>query len=144
MPKDLLMAGAASAGGPSANLLPAVVPLLVLIVALDVYCLVNLARAKSVRNVPKFVWVIVILFVSAPIGALIYLFIGRDRGQDAVRRRRRGRKRRAGQRWSRRHRGSAAAWRGAARGAGAEPLGERPAGEARTPGGPATRAASRS
>jgi ABC-2 type transport system ATP-binding protein len=82
MPKDLLMAGAASAGGPPPNLLPAVVPLLVLIVALDVYCLVDLARAKSVRNVPKFVWVIVILFVSAPIGALIYLFIGRDRGQD--------------------------------------------------------------
>jgi len=37
------------------------VPLLVLIVALDVYCLIDLARAKPVRNVPKWVWVIVIL-----------------------------------------------------------------------------------
>jgi ABC-2 type transport system ATP-binding protein len=82
MPKDLLMAGAASAGRLPPGLLPALVPLLVLVVALDVYCLVDLARAKSVRNVPKFVWVLVILFVSAPIGALIYLFVGRDRDQD--------------------------------------------------------------
>src|SRR5580704_16943990 len=82
MPKDLLMAGAVSAGRLPPGLLPALVPLLVLVVALDVYCLVDLARAKSVRNVPKFVWVLVILFVSAPIGALIYLFVGRDRDQD--------------------------------------------------------------
>jgi ABC-2 type transport system ATP-binding protein len=83
MLKDLLMAGAASAGRrPPSLLLPALVPLLVLIVALDVYALVDLARAKSVRYMPKFVWVLVILFVSAPIGALIYLFVGRDRGQD--------------------------------------------------------------
>ena len=61
----------------------ALVPLLVLIVALDVYCLIDLARAKSVRNVPKWVWAIVILFISAPIGALVYLFVGRDRGQDS-------------------------------------------------------------
>ena len=70
------------AAGPSGadNLLAALVPLLVLLVALDAYCLIDLARAKSVRHAPKVVWAIVILFVSAPIGALIYLFFGRDRG----------------------------------------------------------------
>ena len=83
MPNDLLAASAIGSGKLPPNLALAVVPLLVLIVALDVYCLIDLARAKSVRNVPKWVWAIVILFVSAPIGALVYLFVGRDRVQDA-------------------------------------------------------------
>jgi ABC-2 type transport system ATP-binding protein len=61
------------------HLLAALVPLLVLNLALDIFCLADLARAKSVRGAPKIVWVFVILFVSAPIGALIYLFAGRDR-----------------------------------------------------------------
>jgi ABC-2 type transport system ATP-binding protein len=84
MPNDLLAAAAIGSGKLPAGLALAVVPLLVLIIALDVYCLIDLARAKSVRNVPKWVWAIVILFVSAPIGALVYLFAGRDRGQDAA------------------------------------------------------------
>lgn len=79
MPDDLLGAGFGGVFKLPPHLLAALVPLLVLIVALDAYCLIDLARAKSVRNVPKVVWVIVILFVSAPIGALIYLFVGRDR-----------------------------------------------------------------
>jgi len=82
MPNYLLAAGLASSGKPPPGLLFALVPLLVLVVALDVYCLVDLARAKSVRYLPKIVWAIVILFVSAPIGALIYLFAGRDRDRD--------------------------------------------------------------
>ena len=83
MPNDLLAASAIGSGRLPPGLALAVVPLLVLIVALDVYCLIDLARAKSVRNVPKWVWAIVILFVGAPIGALVYLFVGRDRGHDA-------------------------------------------------------------
>jgi hypothetical protein len=51
------------------------------VLGLDVYCLVDIARAKSVRNAPKLAWVIVILFVSAPIGALLYLFLGKDHGR---------------------------------------------------------------
>jgi len=82
MPKYLLAAGLANPGKPPPGLLFALVPLLVLIVALDVYCLIDLARAKSVRYLPKIVWVIVILVASAPIGALIYLFVGRDRDRD--------------------------------------------------------------
>ena len=83
MPNDLPPAAASGLGTLPPDLLPALVPLLVLIVALDIYCLVDLARAKSVRHLPKIVWAIVILFISAPIGALVYLFVGRDRGQDS-------------------------------------------------------------
>ena len=85
MPNDLLAAAASGSGKLPPDLAPAVVSLLVLIVALDVYCLIDLARAKSVRNMPKWVWAIVILFISAPIGALVYLFVGRDRGRDSGR-----------------------------------------------------------
>ncbi len=61
------------------HLLPALVPALALILGLDAFCLINLARSKSVRNAPKLAWVIVIIVVSAPIGALLYLFFGMDR-----------------------------------------------------------------
>jgi ABC-2 type transport system ATP-binding protein len=62
------------------GLVPALIPVLVLILGLDAFCLINLARAKSVRNAPKLAWAIVILVVSAPLGALLYLFFGMDRG----------------------------------------------------------------
>ena len=61
------------------GLIPALIPVLVLIVGLDAFCLINLVRAKSVRNAPKLAWVIVILVVSAPLGALLYLFFGMER-----------------------------------------------------------------
>ncbi len=74
---------AAAHGGPLAHLppalLPALIPALVLILGLDAFCLINLIRAKSVRNAPKLAWAIVILVVSAPLGALLYLFFGMDR-----------------------------------------------------------------
>jgi ABC-2 type transport system ATP-binding protein len=77
MPSDVLTAGS---GGPFRLPPPgAILPLLVLLVALDAYCLVDLARASSSRGAPKIVWAIIILFVSAPFGALLYLFLGRDR-----------------------------------------------------------------
>jgi ABC-2 type transport system ATP-binding protein len=66
-------------GHPLLHILPALVPALVLILGLDAFCLINLARSKSVRNAPKLAWVIVILAVSAPVGALLYLFFGMDR-----------------------------------------------------------------
>ena len=56
-----------------------------LILGLDAFCLISLVRAKSVRNAPKLAWAIVILVVSAPLGALLYLFFGMDRrGTPAV------------------------------------------------------------
>ncbi len=62
------------------HVLAALIPLLALILALDVFCLVDVARAKSVRNLPKIAWVVIILLISAPTGALLYLFLGRERG----------------------------------------------------------------
>ena len=48
-------------------------------------------RAPSVRNLPKPIWAIVILFVSAPLGAILYLCFGADRtGTGAARTRSRG------------------------------------------------------
>ncbi len=70
------------AAGPAHPMLhawPALIPVAVLILGLDGYCLVNLVRAPSVRNLPKPIWAIVILFVSAPLGAILYLCFGADR-----------------------------------------------------------------
>src|SRR4029450_10030320 len=63
------------------HLLAALVPLLVLLVALDVYCLVDLTRARSMGGAAKLTWAVVVVFVSAPLGALLYLFLGRDRAR---------------------------------------------------------------
>ena len=51
------------------HLLAALVPLLVLLVALDVYCLADVVRARSMRATAKVAWAMVIVFVSAPLGA---------------------------------------------------------------------------
>lgn len=63
----------------SPRLLAALVPLFVLIGGLIVYCLVDLARAPTVRYLPKIAWAVVILIGSAPLGAILYLAIGKER-----------------------------------------------------------------
>jgi hypothetical protein len=64
---------------PSGKVLLALIPLFVLLAGLIVYCLVDLVRARSVRYLPKPVWALIIVFVSAPFGALAYLVFGKDR-----------------------------------------------------------------
>ena len=64
---------------PSGRVLLALMPLFVLLAGLIVYCLVDLIRARSVRYLPKPVWALIIVLVSAPFGALAYLLFGRDR-----------------------------------------------------------------
>jgi Phospholipase_D-nuclease N-terminal len=64
---------------PSWKVLLALMPLFALLAGLIVYCLVDLIRARSVRYLPKPVWALIIVFVSAPFGALAYLVFGRDR-----------------------------------------------------------------
>jgi Phospholipase_D-nuclease N-terminal len=59
----------------------ALLPVLVVALGLDVYCLVSLVRAPSVRYLPKAVWALIIVCVSCPLGALLYLFLGRQRNQ---------------------------------------------------------------
>jgi len=64
----------------------ALIPALLLIAGLDLYCLISLIRSPSVRNLPKPAWVAIIL-LSAPWGALAYLFFGADRSGRQGRRR---------------------------------------------------------
>lgn len=63
----------------SGKTLFALIPLFVLLGALVIYCLVDLIRAPSVRYLPKPVWALIIVLVSAPLGALAYLVFGKDR-----------------------------------------------------------------
>ena len=73
------MAASVLAGSTlSGRTLLALVPLFVLLGALIVYCLVDLIRAPSVRYLPKPVWALIIVLVSAPFGALAYLVFGKD------------------------------------------------------------------
>jgi ABC-2 type transport system ATP-binding protein len=55
------------------------ITILVLVVAFDLVCLIDLKRAPSVRSLPKWTWAIIIC-VSSPWGGLLYLMLGRVRG----------------------------------------------------------------
>jgi hypothetical protein len=54
----------------------ALAPLIVVAVGFVAYCLVDLARAPSVRHLPKWAWA-VICVMSVPLGGIIYLIVGR-------------------------------------------------------------------
>jgi hypothetical protein len=58
--------------------LAALVPVIVLAVAFEVFCLLDLTRAQEVRYLPKWVWAIICL-ISIPIGGIVYLVLGRIR-----------------------------------------------------------------
>jgi Phospholipase_D-nuclease N-terminal len=60
--------------------LDALLPILVLVaaVAFTVYCLIDLARASSVKHLPKWAWAVICL-ISEPLGGILYLIFGRDR-----------------------------------------------------------------
>ncbi len=63
------------------NPLVVVIPLLVLAVGFVVFCLVDLARAKEVRYLPKWVWAILCMGggLTIPFGGLAYLVFGKVR-----------------------------------------------------------------
>ena len=54
-------------------------PLVVAVVVFDVFCLVDLVRAKEVRHLPKWLWAVLICFVGSPISGAVYLAIGKVR-----------------------------------------------------------------
>lgn len=56
----------------------ALVPIVVVAVGFEVFCLVDLARADEVRYVPRWAWAIICV-VSIPLGGIVYLSIGRSR-----------------------------------------------------------------
>lgn len=51
-------------------------PLLVLQILLMVWALVDLIRRKKVKGLPRWVWVLIIIFVNL-FGPIIYLVFGR-------------------------------------------------------------------
>jgi hypothetical protein len=61
------------------GLILVVLPVVILAVAWEVFCLHDLARADRVRYLPKWGWAIVSL-ISIPWGGLAYVIFGRDRG----------------------------------------------------------------
>src|SRR5580658_5568283 len=54
------------------------IPILTVVVAFDVWCLVDLARASQVRYLPKWAWAVAIC-VWGPWGGLVHLILGKDR-----------------------------------------------------------------
>ncbi len=58
------------------NNLPLLIPIFIIQLALIAFALVDLARRDSTRG-PKWVWVLVILFINM-IGPIIYFLLGRD------------------------------------------------------------------
>ncbi|MEV0900643.1 PLDc N-terminal domain-containing protein [Actinoplanes sp. NPDC049802] len=66
------MTYAAADGGPT---LAAVLPLIVLGLGLVGYCLYDIVH-NDVRYLPKWAWALICV-ISIPLGALIYLFVGR-------------------------------------------------------------------
>lgn len=61
------------------GLLAAFIPALILAAVLIIACLIDIARKPRVRHFPKLVWVLLIVLVI-PLGAVLYLILGRDRG----------------------------------------------------------------
>jgi hypothetical protein len=80
----LLAAGASATRHSAHTLFYALLPIAVLAVVFDVYCLTDLVRAEAVRHLPKAVWAVIIVVISAPWGGLIYLFVGRDRNKSST------------------------------------------------------------
>ena len=56
----------------------ALAPVVVLLAAFVIYCLVDIRRSQ-VRYLPKWAWAIICV-VSIPLGGIIYLLVGRDQG----------------------------------------------------------------
>ena len=53
------------------------IPLIIIALAFDVFCLVDLVRAEEVRYLPRWAWAVVIVCVSAPLGGMAYLVAGK-------------------------------------------------------------------
>lgn len=52
--------------------------MVVILLALDIFCLVNLYRAEEVSKPPKWAWAVLVLVVHL-LGAIGYLIFGRKR-----------------------------------------------------------------
>jgi hypothetical protein len=60
------------------TLLAALIPIAIVAVCFEVFCLVDLVRAEEVRFLPRWAWA-VICVISIPLGGVVYLLVGRVR-----------------------------------------------------------------
>lgn len=68
-------------GGPVSDVpWAALAPILLLALGFVIWVLVDIARAPSVKYLPKWAWM-VISVISIPVGGIVYLLLGRDRDQ---------------------------------------------------------------
>ncbi len=58
------------------DILKIVWPIIVFQLLLTIWALIDLAKRKTVKSLPKWAWVLIILFVST-FGPIIYLVFGR-------------------------------------------------------------------
>lgn len=55
----------------------ALLPLIVVAIAFEVFCLVDVFRVNEVRYLPRWLWAVVCL-ASIPLGGIAYLIFGRE------------------------------------------------------------------
>ena len=58
----------------------ALAPLILLAVGFVAWVLMDIIRADSVQHLPKWAWAIISV-ISIPLGGILYLLLGRDRGR---------------------------------------------------------------
>ena len=63
----------------SGGALLALTPVVLLVIGLVIFSLVDLIHAPAVRYLPKLLWALIIVIGSTPIGAIVYLVLGRER-----------------------------------------------------------------
>jgi hypothetical protein len=60
------------------TLVLALAPLMLVGLALVAFVIIDIVRAERVRHLPKWAWILVSV-LSVPLGAILYLLLGRDR-----------------------------------------------------------------
>jgi len=60
------------------TLLAALVPIAIVAVCFEVFCLVDLVRAEDVRFLPRWAWALICV-ISIPLGGIAYLLLGKVR-----------------------------------------------------------------
>lgn len=60
------------------TLIAALIPVAIVAVCFEVFCLVDLVRAEEVRFVPRWAWAIICV-ISIPLGGIAYLLLGKVR-----------------------------------------------------------------
>jgi Phospholipase_D-nuclease N-terminal len=60
------------------SVVAALIPIIVMAVGFEVFCLVDVVRAEEVRYLPRWAWAVICL-ISIPLGGIAYLIVGRSR-----------------------------------------------------------------